>query len=155
MRIYVASKTKHLPFWQALRAASVPIVASWIDWPGNSSTEQPTSDEWADHWSRCIAEAAAADITLMYAAEDERQMGALIECGAALAAGKRVFVVSRKEKPRWGGAKWLKLEFRRLRAAVYRQEWPKWGAPARARIRRFRQMRFSVMTITSSPQDRA
>jgi hypothetical protein len=36
----------------------------------------------------------AADVTLFYAAEDERQCGALLECGAALAAGKQVFVVS-------------------------------------------------------------
>jgi hypothetical protein len=33
-------------------------------------------------------------VTLFYAGEDERQCGALLECGAALAAGKRVFVVS-------------------------------------------------------------
>lgn len=42
----------------------------------------------------CVEEAAAADIVLMYAREDESQNGALIEVGAALAAGKRVFLVS-------------------------------------------------------------
>ena len=89
MQIYVASKTIHLPFWQALRAAGVPIVASWIDWPGNSGEIEPTSDEWSEHWQRCLSEASEADVTLLCATEGERQMGALLECGAALAAGTR------------------------------------------------------------------
>jgi hypothetical protein len=35
-----------------------------------------------------------ADILLLYCAEDERQFGSLLECGAALGADRQVFVVS-------------------------------------------------------------
>jgi hypothetical protein len=42
--IYVASKTKHLEFWRALRAAGLPIVASWIDSEINLSDLEPSSD---------------------------------------------------------------------------------------------------------------
>jgi hypothetical protein len=94
LRIYPASKTKHLEFWKALRAAGLPIVASWIDSEINLSDSEPTSDAWQRHWATCVNEAAAADITLLYAAKDERQMGSLIEAGAALAAGKQIFLVS-------------------------------------------------------------
>ena len=37
---------------------------------------------------------AAADITLMFAQEGERQMGALVEAGACLGAGKRLYLVT-------------------------------------------------------------
>jgi hypothetical protein len=92
MRIYVASKSKHWPWWCALRAADVPIAASWIDAEFNHTGAEPP--DWALHWMHCVDEAAAADIVLMFAREDENQNGALIEVGAALAAGKRVFLVS-------------------------------------------------------------
>jgi hypothetical protein len=80
--------------WAALRAAGVPIVASWLDAPFNHDGSEPTADEWAEHWERCCREAAEADITLMVAGADERQNGALIEVGSALGAGKRVYLVS-------------------------------------------------------------
>ena len=52
-------------------------------------SREPTSDQWRRHWSRCIVEAAAADITLTFAQEGERQMGALVEAGACrLGAGQ-------------------------------------------------------------------
>jgi hypothetical protein len=46
------------------------------------------------HWQKCITEATAADVVLMFAQADENQNGALLEVGAALAAGKRVYLVS-------------------------------------------------------------
>ena len=42
----------------------------------------------------CISEASAADIVLVYARQDERQMGALVEMGAARASGAMVYLVS-------------------------------------------------------------
>jgi hypothetical protein len=42
----------------------------------------------------CCTEAAAADVVLLYAKEDGHQMGALLETGAALGAGKQVWCVS-------------------------------------------------------------
>ena len=91
-RIYVASKSRHWPWWAALRAAGIPIVASWVDAGFNHAGAEPP--DWALHWLKCIDEAAAADVVLMFARADENQNGALIEVGAALAAGKRVFLVS-------------------------------------------------------------
>jgi hypothetical protein len=39
--IYVASKAKYWPWWQALRSASLPINASWIDAPFNRDGYEP------------------------------------------------------------------------------------------------------------------
>jgi hypothetical protein len=94
VKVYVASKAKHAVWWQALRAAGVPIVASWIDAPFNHDGSELSADEWREHWEKCCREASEADIVLMFACAEERQNGALIEAGAALGAGKRVYLVS-------------------------------------------------------------
>lgn len=86
MTIYVASKTYHAPWWRALRAAGVPIIATWID-------EPDPCDNYPALWQRCIQEAAHAAVTLVYAAPGEVLKGGLIECGAALSAGKRIVQV--------------------------------------------------------------
>jgi hypothetical protein len=41
MKIYVASKRRHWPWWAALRAAGIPIHASWVDAPFNRTGEEP------------------------------------------------------------------------------------------------------------------
>jgi hypothetical protein len=94
--VYVCSKARHFPWWQALRAAGLDIRAGWIDWPFNHdlASTPPSQEAWALHWSGCVSGASEADILLFYAAADERQCGALIELGAALASGRRCFVVS-------------------------------------------------------------
>src|SRR4051794_7463617 len=94
LTVYPASKSRHWPFWQALREAGVPIAASWPDADFNHTGGEPTADQWRRHWQRCVDEASAADITLMFAQEGERQMGALVEAGACLGAGKRLYSVS-------------------------------------------------------------
>jgi hypothetical protein len=95
MKIYCASKAKHAPWWQALRAAGVPITATWIDWPANEhGALEPTNDAWSRHWQRCIDEASEAGICIFICNEGETACGALIEAGAALAAGRQVFIVS-------------------------------------------------------------
>jgi hypothetical protein len=94
MRIYPASKAKHSHWWRALRAAGVPINASWITWEGNTTDAKPSVDQWSRHWVTCIEEASTADVCLFVANEGETACGQLLEAGAALAAGKRVFVVS-------------------------------------------------------------
>ena len=94
MKCYPASKSHHGVWWQALRAAGVPIVATWLDWARNHDSVEPTDDEWREHWQRCISEASDSDVLLFVALKGERQCGALIEIGAALSAGKRVFLVS-------------------------------------------------------------
>jgi hypothetical protein len=101
-----------------LRAAGLPIEASWIDWSLNTPGERtPSPAEWRVHWDRCIEEAAAADVTLLFAmSTTEQQKGALLECGAALASGKQVFVVSTQE---WSFRHHPKVRcFSRLEAAI-------------------------------------
>jgi hypothetical protein len=53
VKVYPASKSCHWRFWQALRAAGVPIAASWIDAEFNHDKSEPTPDEWTAHWERC------------------------------------------------------------------------------------------------------
>jgi hypothetical protein len=69
------------------------IRASWIDWPPNFSTIEPSSDAWAAHWTKCVDQAAAADALLLVMLENENHCGALVEAGAALASGRRVHAV--------------------------------------------------------------
>ena len=64
-------------------------------------------------------EASEANIVLLYAREDERQMGALIEAGCALGAGKQVYLV----------APWAKWSFRfhpRMRCFDTLEHWLPW-----------------------------
>jgi hypothetical protein len=91
--VYVASKSRHWPWWAALRAAGIPIAASWIDAEFNRTGAEPP--DWALHWMKCIDEAAAADVTLMFADNAERQMGALVEVGAALRPASESFLCRR------------------------------------------------------------
>jgi hypothetical protein len=81
--------------WRGLQAVGAPIDASWLHAELNEPGAEPSDDAWSRHWQLCVAEAAAADIVLVYAhPDDPAQMGALIEAGAALGAGKQVWVVS-------------------------------------------------------------
>jgi hypothetical protein len=74
--------------WRSIRAAGVPIMATWID----ESGEGETSD-WQDLWDRCIAEASTSAAFIFYHEAGECQKGALVELGAALHAGIPVFWV--------------------------------------------------------------
>jgi hypothetical protein len=94
MRVYCASKAKHAPWWQALRAAGLDICATWVDWEFNHSGAVPTPADWAAHWERCVTEARDCDVLLLHAIDGEVQRGALIELGAALATNRKVFIVS-------------------------------------------------------------
>jgi hypothetical protein len=93
-RIYPASKSKHWPFWQALRACDLPIVCSWIDAPFNHDNTEITDDAWCRHWDTCLREASNADVVLAYARADETQNGAFPEIGSALGCGAWVYLVS-------------------------------------------------------------
>jgi hypothetical protein len=94
MICYPASKSKYAAWWKAMRAAGVPIVASWIDSGLNTGELDPSPDIWREHWGRCIEEATSADICLFVDMPGENQCGAIAEMGASLGAGKEVFIVS-------------------------------------------------------------
>jgi hypothetical protein len=94
MRVYVASKAKHAGWWQALRASGLDICATWVDWPFNHNGCEPSPADWAEHWQKCVDQAATCDVLLLHAIDGEVQRGALIELGAALATNRKVFIVS-------------------------------------------------------------
>jgi hypothetical protein len=84
-RIYISSKVKYAPVWRALRASGVPIISSWID--------HETVTSWDVLWEMCVQEASVADVVIVYAEPGDVLAGALVEVGAALAAGRRVISV--------------------------------------------------------------
>ena len=61
--------------------------------PRGSTGNEPTAHVWSRQWVRCIDEVRDCDVSLFVNGEDEQACGALIEAGAALAAGRQVFVV--------------------------------------------------------------
>lgn len=88
--IYVSSRSKHGPMWRALRAAGLPIAATWIDDPGPSDAAG-----WSGLYGSATTEAARARVNIFYApASDEPWLGALIEMGATLGAGGVVILVT-------------------------------------------------------------
>jgi hypothetical protein len=94
-RVYVAAKSKHYPFLQALRGTgAIDIKSDWLDAPFNANGAEPSPEEWSRHWMACVRQAARADIVLLIAQRDEHHLGAILEAGCALGAGKRVFVVA-------------------------------------------------------------
>ncbi len=88
MRIYTASKTKYAWIWKGLRDRGYNIISTWID-----EAEPGQTTDFIDLSTRCIDEAKEADITLLYCEEGDFLKGALLEAGAALAAGKEVRLI--------------------------------------------------------------
>ncbi len=91
-RLYVASKTKHAEMWRQLRGNGAPIISSWID----EARRGQTADH-AELSERCISEISRASSLLLYCEPEDILRGALIEAGAALTLGKRVFCVGHCE----------------------------------------------------------
>jgi NTP pyrophosphatase (non-canonical NTP hydrolase) len=86
--IYIASKSHHFARSQALREAGAPIISTWID-----EGEVGATSDFSDLWVRCVSEAASASALIAYGEPGETLKGALVEIGAALAAGKPVYLV--------------------------------------------------------------
>jgi hypothetical protein len=93
-QVYIASKTKHAEMWKNLKAKlaagqSFEINSTWIDEAGPGQ-----SPDLADLAGRCIDEACAANLVIVYYEEGDSFMkGALVEMGAALALGRWVCLV--------------------------------------------------------------
>ena len=87
--IYTASRTHHANKWKSARARGEPIISTWIDEAGAGG-----SPSLSDLWVRNINEAVSADALVVLIERDDFPLkGALVEIGAALAAGNPVFVV--------------------------------------------------------------
>lgn len=91
-KVYVASKSDLHAYWRTWRATGLAdgfdIISTWID----EGDEGATAD-WSDLWVRCVTEAASADVLVALYRDGDVWKGALVEIGAALAAGKRVHIV--------------------------------------------------------------
>ncbi len=77
--IYTASKTRHAPLWQHLRAVGWPITSTWIDEAGTGQTS-----DFNNLWERCLKESAECEVFLLYREDEDVLKGAWIELGAAL-----------------------------------------------------------------------
>lgn len=88
--IYTASKTIHAPIWHEYRSVGAAIKASWID---QILPETDTSGALTPLWDRCVSEARDCAALVLYRRSGEVLRGALVEAGAALAAGRPVFFV--------------------------------------------------------------
>ena len=91
-RIYVASKSDLHGYWRTWRATGqsdgFEVISTWID----EGDEGETAD-WSDLWVRCVTEAATADAVVALYRPGDVWKGALVEIGAALAAGKPVHLI--------------------------------------------------------------
>lgn len=96
MKIYTASKISHAQMWRQLRAEHPyhHFTASWPDLIALNLESEKSPLVFRDAWEQNIREVLEADILLLYFHESERLEGALVEVGAALAAGKRVHIIS-------------------------------------------------------------
>lgn len=86
--IYTASRVRHAQKWLDARANGFNVISTWIDEAGEGQTSS-----MAGLWLRCVYEAKTADALILYREGDDPLKGALIETGAALSAGVRVFAV--------------------------------------------------------------
>lgn len=87
--VYMASKAvAHGPRWQALRAAGLPVISTWID-----ECQPDATLDWPDLWHRCLSEVARAEVLICYLEPGETLKGAWVEVGAALALGVPVLGV--------------------------------------------------------------
>lgn len=92
MKIYIASKVKYAQYWPGLREKLKSIghvlTSTWID-----EAAQGESNDLRDLSHRCIREATSSDIMILYCDKGDYLKGALLEVGAALGSGKRVYQV--------------------------------------------------------------
>lgn len=87
--IYPASKTIHAALWRKLRE-TLPIRATWID-----QAEPGQAPDMGQLWVACVREAVQSKALFLYVGPGDVLKGALVEVGAALAAGVRIYVVGK------------------------------------------------------------
>jgi hypothetical protein len=103
VQVYVSSQTKHAHLWHTVRRAwdTMPfeVISTWIDEAGPGETV-----DFADLWTRNIAEASRCDLLIAYVATGDVWKGVYIEIGAALAHGHPVYVIGDRDalpNPSW------------------------------------------------------
>lgn len=96
MKIYTASKTIHAEMWRSLRKEfpSIHFTASWPDLIALNLESDKSPLVFRDAWEQNIREVLEADKLILFHLSGESHEGSFIEAGAALGAGKRVYIVS-------------------------------------------------------------
>ena len=99
MKIYVASKLHHAPMWKKLREDWKPhkllIVSRWIDVP-NLDDATTAIDQFRVGWEKNLDDIAMANVCVAYTEPGDILRGALIEIGAMLSWGNRVYLVGHR-----------------------------------------------------------
>lgn len=95
IRIYFASKLKHAPRWRTLCAESDQFIAHarWLKHNTLGTEDSPRNAR--RFWVEDVQDVLTADAVIVYAEGDDHLRGALIEAGAAIASGIRVYVVGK------------------------------------------------------------
>lgn len=105
MKIYIASKAYHRPYWRRARdRAGVPIISRWIDVEDKfigTIFGDPECLDYTKLWVECVDDVKACDVLVVYVDRDRKHegdvsevlKGALLEVGVALGLGKRVIAV--------------------------------------------------------------
>lgn len=76
--------------WRAFRTSGYPMTSSWIDEDGPGQTPS-----MSDLWGRILDEVRSAVCVVLYVERGDLPLkGAYVECGMALALGKRVRIVA-------------------------------------------------------------
>lgn len=94
MKVYIASKACHRPHWRKL-AKLFNITSRWIylDDKHIGTTLGENDLDYTKLWVECIEDVCKSDCVIVYCEYNEVLKGALVEIGAALALGKRVYLV--------------------------------------------------------------
>jgi hypothetical protein len=92
--VYMASKVIHGTRWVELfgsfKAIGLELLSTWV----HGDLLAPDCDkDCIDLWQRCLNESASADVLILYREPGEQLKGALVELGAALAAGRAIITV--------------------------------------------------------------
>lgn len=99
IKVYMASKMHYAADWRAMYSSerNVHIVSRW---PFLEPSVEPSSDNAKKFWQDDVADIARADAVVVYAKDDEKPRGALVEAGIAIGMGKLVALVG--EHPDYG-----------------------------------------------------
>ena len=98
IRIYASSKYYHGKLWQEWRNKGFPIISTWIDLPPKSPKSPTPTQIGQDHWPVWLEQAkTCTDLILYIKPGDRNHTGCLLEIGAALSGGARVWQIGQSD----------------------------------------------------------
>ena len=91
IRVYVASRLANAPMIRTLASPHLFLCARWLQHVATGTPDD--ADHARRFWPEDVADAAGADLLVVYAAPEDHLRGALVEAGVAIHAGVPVVVV--------------------------------------------------------------